>query len=97
MIRIVVLLLIIAGIAGYFTRPGEPVMREAADAVLADPQNISQGLETVGAALAGNRLYNNYYVASKYTVTLDNRVLVECWGAFQQVQCNRPTAAAAAS
>jgi hypothetical protein len=92
MIRLIVLLLIIAGVAGYFTRPEEPAMRAAADAVLNDPQDLSQGLETVGAAFAGNRVYNNYYVASKYTVTLDNRVLVECWGAFTQAQCNRPPA-----
>ncbi|MBL8530843.1 MAG: hypothetical protein JNK94_03840, partial [Hyphomonadaceae bacterium] len=71
MFRIIILLLIIAGVAGYFTRPDEPVMRQQADAVLNDPQNISQGLETVGAALAGNRVYSNYYVAAKYTVTLD--------------------------
>ena len=32
MIRLLVLLLIIAGVAGYFTRPQEAVLREAADA-----------------------------------------------------------------
>lgn len=90
MLRIILLLLVIAGVAGYFTRPAEPAMREAADAVLSDPQNITQGLEGLGATLAGDRVYSNYYVASKYVVTLDNRNLVECWGAFQQVQCNRP-------
>jgi len=94
MLRLVLLLLVIAGVAGYFTRPEEPAMREAAEAVLSDPQNISQGLEGIGAAIAGDRAYNNYYVAAKYAVTLDSRTLVECWGAFQQVQCNRPEEAA---
>lgn len=90
MIRIVILLLVIAAVAGFFTRPDEPVMREAANAVLADPADVGEGLESIGAAIAGNRSYNNYQVAAKYTVTLDDRTLVECWGAFQQVQCTRP-------
>ena len=89
MLRIVLLLLIIAGVAGYFTKPEESVMREAADAVLSDPSNISEGLESVGATLAGDRAYSNYYVAAKYDVTLDGTPVVSCWGAFQQVKCDR--------
>jgi len=87
--RIILLLLIIAGVAGYFTRPEEPAMREAANAVLSDPQNITQGLEGIGAAVAGDRVYSNYYVAAKYSVTLDGRDLVTCWGGFTQVKCDR--------
>jgi hypothetical protein len=90
MLRIVLLLLIVAGVAGFFTRPDEPTMREAANAVLNDPQTLTQGLEGLGATLAGERAYNNYYVAAKYDVRLDDRALVECWGAFTQVQCSRP-------
>ena len=89
MLRIVLLLLIVAGVAGYFTRPEEGAMREAADAVLSDPSNISEGLESVGATLAGERAYSNYYVAAKYDVTLDGTPVVSCWGAFQQVKCDR--------
>lgn len=89
MLRLVLLLLVIAGVAGYFTKPAEPVMREAADAVLSDPQNISEGLESVGATLAGDRAYTNYYVAAKYDITLDGTPVVNCWGAFTQVQCTR--------
>ncbi len=85
----IVLLLIIAGVAGYFTRPEEAVMREAADAVLSDPQDISQGFESFGATLAGERAYSNYYVAAKYNIALDGQSIVTCWGAFTQVQCNR--------
>lgn len=94
MLRIVLLLLVIAGVAGYFTRPDEPAMRDRADAVLSDPQNISQGLESIGAAVVGDRVYSNYYVAARYQVTLDNRALVDCWGAFTQVQCSRAEPAA---
>lgn len=89
MLRLVLLLIIIAGVAGYFTRPDEAAMRAGADAVLNDPQNISQGIESVGAALAGERAYNNYYVASKYSVHVGDDPVVECWGAFTQVMCNR--------
>lgn len=96
MLRIVLVLVVIAAIAGYFTRPDEPKMRAAADAVLSDPQNLSQGLEGLGATLAGDRVYSNYYVAAKYDVTLDNRTLIECWGAFTQVQCDRPNQRAGA-
>ncbi|MGD9979676.1 MAG: hypothetical protein AB7H66_13925 [Hyphomonadaceae bacterium] len=85
----VLLLLVIAGVAGYFTRPDEAKMRESAEVVLQDPQNISQGFESLGAAIAGERAYSNYYVAAKYTVTLDNHPIVSCWGAFTQVQCSR--------
>ena len=89
MLRIVLLLLIVAGVAGYFTKPTEAVMREGADAVLSDPANISEGLESVGATLAGQRSYSDYYVAAKYDVTLDGTPVVSCWGAFQQVKCER--------
>ncbi|MBL8547613.1 MAG: hypothetical protein JNL81_14195 [Hyphomonadaceae bacterium] len=85
----ILLLLVLAGVAGYFTKPEEAVMRERAEAVLSDPQTISQGFEGVATALAGDRAYSNYYVAAKYNVTLDGQPVVTCWGAFQQVQCNR--------
>ncbi len=91
--RLILLLVIVAAIAGYFTKPDEPQMREAANAVLSDPENLSQGLDGLGATLAGQRAYSNYYVAARYSVTLDQRVLVECWGWFTQVQCNRPNEA----
>ena len=77
----IVLLLIIAGVAGYFTKPAESVMRESADAVLSDPQNVSQGFESVATTLAGDRAYSNYYVAAKYNVTLNgtNYYLQQNW------------------
>ena len=87
--RWILLLLVIAGVAGYFTRPDVAAMSAKADAVLGDPQSITDGLENFGASIAGDRAYDNYYVAAKYTVTLDGQPVVTCWGAFQQVQCNR--------
>jgi hypothetical protein len=89
MLRLVLLLIVIAGVAGYFTKPTEAAMREGADAVLSDPGNISEGLEGFGVTLAGERAYSDYYVAAKYDVTLDGTPVVSCWGAFQQVKCSR--------
>jgi hypothetical protein len=93
--RLVLLLLVVAGVAAFFTRPDEAKMREAAEAVLSDPQNISQGIESIGASLAGDRAYSNYYLASRYVVTLDGNPVVSCLGAFTQVQCSRAEQAAA--
>lgn len=89
MLRLVLLLIIVAAVGGYFTRPDEATMRHSADAVLSDPANLSQGLESIGATVAGDRAYDNYYVASKYTVSLDSNPVVQCWGAFTQVKCDR--------
>lgn len=92
-----IILIILAGIAGYFTRPDESKMREAANALLSNPGNISQGVESIGASLAGNRSYDNYYVAARYTVTLNNDPVVTCYGAFTQVQCSRAQASGGAT
>lgn len=89
MIRILVLLIIVAGIGGYFTRPDEPKMRTAAEAVLNDPSSLGELMEGVGAAVAGQRRFDDYYVATKYTVTIGDNPVVECWGAFTQTQCKR--------
>lgn len=97
MIRLLLLLVVLAGVAGFFTRPEETQMRAGADAVLQDPQNISQSIEGAGAQLLGDRIYSNYYVASKYTVSLGDDPVVECWGAFTQVKCDRVAQADAAA
>ncbi|MFZ2029109.1 MAG: hypothetical protein WAU68_02285 [Vitreimonas sp.] len=92
-----ILLIIIAGIAGYFTRPDEAKMREAANALLSSPNNISQGVESLGASLAGERSYDNYYVAARYRVILNNDPVVTCYGAFTQVQCSRGASSSSSS
>ena len=84
-----IILIILAGIGGYFTRPDEAKMREAANALLSNPGNISQGVESIGASLAGERSYDNYYVGARYRVILNNDPVVTCYGAFTQVQCSR--------
>lgn len=89
MIRLLLLVAVLGGVGGYFTRPEETQMRAGADAVLQDPRNISETIEGAGAQLLGDRIYSNYYVASKYTVSLGDNPVVECWGAFTQVKCDR--------
>jgi len=83
------LLIVVAGVAGYFTRPDEPKMRTAAEAVLNDPATLSQFGDMVGAALAGQRRFDDYFVATKYTITIGEDPAVECWGAFTQTKCDR--------
>jgi hypothetical protein len=88
------LLIIVAGVAGYFTRPDEPKMRAAAEAVLNDPATLGELMEGVGAAVAGQRRFDDYYVATKYTVNIGEDPVVECWGGFTQTRCTRVESAA---
>src|SRR5262245_43464785 len=97
MVRLLFLLIIVAGVAGYFTRPGEPAMRTAAEAVLNDPATLGQLMQGVGAAVAGQRRFDDYYVATKYVVNIGEDPVVECWGAFTQTRCTRVEQAEAAS
>ena len=94
MFRFLLLLLVIAGVAGYFTKPTEAQHREAVNATLQEIQeqaasNLDLGgmLETGLAQLSQEGSYTDYYVASKYTVEANGRTLAECWGAFTQVRC----------
>jgi hypothetical protein len=84
------LLIVVAGVAGYFTKPSEAAMRAGADAELSQGDLIDQVGGAVVSAV-GDRTYSDYKVGAKYTVAspLDGNVLVECWGGFTQVMCNR--------
>lgn len=85
MFRIVILLLIIAAVAGYFTRPSQAALEAAANAEM----NV---LENIGNTLLGERAFSDYYVATRYVVTLNDETLVQCWGVYQQTLCTRPAA-----
>jgi hypothetical protein len=97
MLRLLFLLIIVAGVAGYFTRPDEPKLRAAAEAVLDDPGTLGELMQGVGAAVAGQRRFDDYYVVTRYAVTIDDNPIVECWGAFTQTRCSRVEREAAAS
>jgi hypothetical protein len=89
MLRIVLLLLVVAGFAGYFTRPQEPAMRDAADAVLRDINSGGDLVDAAQALIVGDRQFSDYYVVTKYVVSAGDTALVNCWGAFTQTQCSR--------
>ena len=92
------LLLIIAGVAGYFTNPTEAQHRTAANALLHEQasdagNNFDIGglLETGVASLTQNGAYQNFYVGSEYTLDSNGHPYVQCYGAFTKVMCNRTT------
>jgi hypothetical protein len=84
-----IMLIVIAGIAAYFTLPDRETMSAAADKFI---KNNSNPIETMGTQAAGaiqGRSYDSYYVVAKYTVANS----VTCWGAFKVVQCNKSSGA----
>lgn len=97
----VLLLLILAGVAAYFTVPVREAHQEAARAFLegrAPGEAAGEGAITldsvigyVKGVLAGEGRYENYYLASKFTLDTPGAAYVECWGAFTLVQCREVT------
>ena len=94
MFRFLLLLVLLAGVAGYFTKPTEAQHRDAVNATLREIQeqaasNFDLGglLETGIAQLTQGGAYTDFYVASRYVAEVNDRPLAECWGAFGQVRC----------
>ncbi len=94
MFRFLLLLLVMAGVGGYFTKPTEAQHRAAARAALEQLQkdaisNMDIGVlvETSLARFGDEGSYQDYYVASRYTVEVNDRPVADCWGAFTQVRC----------
>lgn len=89
--RFIAILLVVPliGLAAFATRPTETMMKTQANAILAEPSTISEGVESLGAAVGGEGDYRNYIVASQYVIALGGRPLVSCWGAFAATRCNR--------
>ncbi|MBL8547612.1 MAG: hypothetical protein JNL81_14190 [Hyphomonadaceae bacterium] len=104
------LLLILIGVAAYFTVPTRETHEAAARALLEAQaqEQTSQVQQQSGISLdgivdfvtgmmAGQGRYETYYVASKFTIDMPGAAYVECWGAFTQVQCRRVDRGAGAS
>lgn len=94
MFRFLVLLLLLAGVAGYFTKPTEAQHREAVNHTLQQIQeqaasnfDVGSMLQTGVAQISQDGTFTDYYVASRYTVKSGDRALADCWGAFGQVRC----------
>ncbi len=104
MFRFLLLLLVMAGVGGYFTKPTEAQHREAALAMLESLQgeaisNIDLGalIEASLARFGDEGRFQDYYVASRYTVEVNDRAVADCWGAFTQVRCTPAVADMAAA
>jgi hypothetical protein len=90
------LLLIVAGVAGYFTNPTQAAHEAKARAAIdskADTAGekgdvVEQVTGYIKGALAGEGRYENFYVGSKYTLNMPGSSYVECYGAFTLVQCS---------
>jgi len=96
------LLLILIGAAAYFTVPARETHEAAARAFMeAQAQaetsevqrqtgiSLDSALDFFTGMMAGQGRYENFYVASKFTVDMPGAAYLECWGAFTQVQCRR--------
>lgn len=89
------LLLILIGVGAYFTVPNQTAHSEAARAFLQgrapgeEPQGVSLDsmIGYVKGMMAGEGRYENFYLASKYTMDVPGSSYVECWGGFTVVQC----------
>ncbi|GAM98555.1 hypothetical protein U91I_02190 [alpha proteobacterium U9-1i] len=88
------LLLIIAGVAAWYTNPTREAHELQARTILeAGAPAADGGLtldDVIGYAkgmLAGEGRYENYYLLSKYTVDMPGASFVECYGAYTFVNC----------
>jgi hypothetical protein len=104
MFRSLGLLVVLAGIAGYFTKPTEAQHRDAARATLEQIQqdafsNLDIGalVDSSIARLGDEGRFQDYVVASRYTVEVNQRPIADCWGAFTQVRCTPAAADMAAA
>jgi len=105
----ILLLLILAGVAAYFTVPTREAHEAAAQAFLeakaqeqglasAEAQTPGLSLDSVvdfvAGMVAGQGRYESYYLASKYTVDMPGSAYLECYGAFTLVRCTEAGAGA---
>lgn len=93
--RWILLLLVIAGVAAYFTNPKEAAFVEPArvaagnvgEAQLEDG-NIGEAIESGLEHVGGTGEFKNMYLFSTYAMPTAADPTVRCWGAFTQVQCS---------
>ncbi len=106
MFRLLFLLIVMAAIAAYFTKPERAAHEQAAQATLRQAQDAAASAFDIGgvlnlglAGLAQDGRYEDFYLASKYTLRVKGRDVMQCWGAFTQVRRTLapPIASAAAT
>jgi hypothetical protein len=91
------LLLIIAGVAAYYTNPTREAHEAKARVALQSYQPsaaAAQGGDLVQNAIsfvtgmaAGQGRYESYYLFSKYTLDMPGVQYLECYGAYTVVSC----------
>ncbi|MES1157389.1 MAG: hypothetical protein ABUL73_06370 [Alphaproteobacteria bacterium] len=97
MFRLLLLLLIAAGVGAYVTKPDRPAMEQGARASLQQARDAAASAFDIGgvlnlsaADLAHDGTYEDYYLVAKYTVNLAGHPVMQCWGAYKQVRCGPP-------
>ena len=79
LVLIVILGLVAAG--GYFTRPTQGLHRGVASVLMA------QGKTARPDAATGKYAFDDFYVATRSTMTSGDREVLQCWGAFTRFLC----------
>jgi hypothetical protein len=90
------LILLLAGalaLGGFLTRPDEDAQRKNADAEIAKASGsdgIGALIDTVVGGITRQSKFEDLLVATKYTVTSGDAVVLECLGAYAQFFCSKP-------
>ncbi len=82
LVLVVILGLVAAG--GNFTRPAQGLHRGVASVLMA------QGQASRPDAATGKYAFEDFYVATRSTMTSDDREILQCWGAFTRFLCTGP-------
>lgn len=79
LVLIVILGLVAAG--GYFTRPAQGLHRGVASVLMAE------GMAARPDAATGKYAFDDFFVATRSTMTSGDREVLQCWGAFTRFLC----------
>ena len=79
LVLIVILGLVAAG--GYFTRPAQGLHRGVASVLMAE------GMAARPDAATGKYAFDDFFVATRSTMTSGDHEVLQCWGAFTRFLC----------
>jgi len=87
---LVLVLLVVAGVGGFLSRPNIEAQRKHADEVLKEKSGDAIG-DLIGSVfLNRNDTFEDLMVATKLTTKDGDKVMLECWGAYTQFFCIKP-------
>jgi len=92
------LILLLAGalaFGGYLTRPDEKAHEANAEKQLSSTRggfDIGDLIadKVFGANAKDSRKFEDLFVATKYSIKADDKVILECWGLYGQFLCSQP-------